>query len=101
MSHEKEVDIKNLCMDNCIGMLGIQETKMIRLDLFLVRSIWGNYEFDVVSSGARGRSGGLLIGWDPVIYKKTKVWSIDNLLIVEGEVLASCVNCYLITMYAS
>ncbi|GJS68260.1 RNA-directed DNA polymerase, eukaryota [Tanacetum coccineum] len=72
------------CKDD-ISVLGIQETKMIRLDLFLARSVWGNYNFEVASSGARGQSDGLLMMWDPTVFRHNKVWSFDHTLIVLGE----------------
>lgn len=72
----------------------------INLDLFLVRSVCGNYQFEVASSNARGRSGGLLTIWDPAVFSRSKVWSMENFLVVEGEVVASKIKCYLINVYA-
>nr|GEV78602.1 RNA-directed DNA polymerase, eukaryota, reverse transcriptase zinc-binding domain protein [Tanacetum cinerariifolium] len=36
---------------------GIQESKMTKLELFRLKSMWGNYAFDYACSMARGRSG--------------------------------------------
>ncbi|GJW64410.1 reverse transcriptase domain-containing protein [Tanacetum coccineum] len=36
---------------------GVQETKMTRLELFRLKSMWGNYTFDYACSLARGSSG--------------------------------------------
>ncbi|PWA56342.1 RNA-directed DNA polymerase, eukaryota [Artemisia annua] len=85
-----------------IDRMGIKdgETKMVRLDLFLARSVWGNYNFEVASSGARGRSGGLLMMWDPAVFRHNKVWSFDHTLIVLGEIVKNQKQCYLVNIYA-
>ncbi|GJV48321.1 RNA-directed DNA polymerase, eukaryota [Tanacetum coccineum] len=49
---------KKLCHEYSINFLGIQETKMVNMDLLSIRSIWGNSHFDYASSLARGLSGG-------------------------------------------
>ncbi|GJW82507.1 hypothetical protein Tco_0146482 [Tanacetum coccineum] len=38
---------------------------MTRLELFRIKSMWGNYAFDYACSMARGLSGGLFSIWDP------------------------------------
>nr|GEU28692.1 RNA-directed DNA polymerase, eukaryota, reverse transcriptase zinc-binding domain protein [Tanacetum cinerariifolium] len=57
--------IKDLCFKNNVHFLGVQETKMTRLELFRLKSMWGNFTFDYACSLARGRSGGLVFIWDP------------------------------------
>ncbi|GJU89922.1 hypothetical protein Tco_1302345 [Tanacetum coccineum] len=49
-----------------INGIGVQETKMTKLELFCLKSMWGNYTFDYACSLARGRSGGLVFIWDPM-----------------------------------
>ena len=100
MPQEEGVDKKKLCTEHCINVVGVQETKMTILDLFLVHSIWGNNQFDVASSGARGRSGGLVTIWDPNVFKKSRLWCTENLIIVEGEEVATENICYLVNVYA-
>ncbi|XP_071699238.1 uncharacterized protein [Rutidosis leptorrhynchoides] len=97
---QKQKWIRGICNDNNISVLGIQETKLTRLDLFVVKSLWGNMQFDVAISSARGRSGGLLTIWDPSSFKKIRIISMDNVLIVEGIWLATSSNCYLVNIYA-
>ncbi|PWA47674.1 endonuclease/exonuclease/phosphatase family protein [Artemisia annua] len=79
---------------------GVQETKLTMLDLFLVRSIWGNNQFEVASSGARGRSGGLLTIWDPNVFQKLRIWCTENVIIVKGKVMSSGIICFLVNVYA-
>ncbi|GJV40292.1 RNA-directed DNA polymerase, eukaryota [Tanacetum coccineum] len=37
------------------------ETKMVHVDLWVIRQVWGNTNFDFTSSSSRGRSGGYWI----------------------------------------
>ncbi|GKD99554.1 RNA-directed DNA polymerase, eukaryota, reverse transcriptase zinc-binding domain protein, partial [Tanacetum coccineum] len=43
---KKRVWIKELCLKHNVHILGVQETKMSKLELFQLRSIWGNFKFD-------------------------------------------------------
>ncbi|GJZ28090.1 RNA-directed DNA polymerase, eukaryota, reverse transcriptase zinc-binding domain protein [Tanacetum coccineum] len=59
----KRMWIKDLCLKHNVHFLGIQESKMTRLELFRIKSMWGNYAFDYACSMARGLSGGLISIW--------------------------------------
>lgn len=48
---------------------------LTRVDLFKVKSLWGNYQFEFATSSSQGRSGGLLSIWDPGVFKKVRVIS--------------------------
>ncbi|XP_071705051.1 uncharacterized protein [Rutidosis leptorrhynchoides] len=97
---QKQSWIRNLCNDFKVSVLGMQETKMLQLDLFIVRSFWGNSSFDVATSSARGRSGGLLTIWDPSCFHKNRVLSFNNVLIVDGHLSGSSSPCYILNVYA-
>lgn len=81
--------VRNLCVEHGITVFGIQETKMIRVDLFCVKAMWGNYQFDIVDTNAQGvpqgRSGGIPTISDLTLFLKLKFWSNENVLIVERE----------------
>ncbi|GJV19995.1 RNA-directed DNA polymerase, eukaryota, reverse transcriptase zinc-binding domain protein [Tanacetum coccineum] len=49
--------LKKLRHEYSINFFGIQETKMVNIDLLSIRSIWGNSHFDYASSLTRGLSG--------------------------------------------
>ncbi|PWA86978.1 RNA-directed DNA polymerase, eukaryota [Artemisia annua] len=80
---------------NCI----VQETKMSKLELFQLRSMWGNFKFDYACSMARGRSGGLVTMWDPNVFVKKRLWCGDNYVIVEGKWNNSIEDFYFINVY--
>ena len=46
--------MRDLCNKNKVAFLGLQEIRMTSIDLFKVRGVWGNQNFDFVASSARG-----------------------------------------------
>nr|GEW80478.1 RNA-directed DNA polymerase, eukaryota, reverse transcriptase zinc-binding domain protein [Tanacetum cinerariifolium] len=78
----KHVWIKDL---HNVHFLGIQECKMTKLDLFRLKSTWGNYSFDYACNMARGRPGGLISLWDPNMFVKKDIWCDDAFVIVKGK----------------
>ncbi|GJY70736.1 hypothetical protein Tco_0474439 [Tanacetum coccineum] len=77
--------IKDLCLKHNVHFLGIQESKMTRLELFRIKSMWGNYAFDYACSMARGLSGGLISIWDPNMFSKNSIWCDDSFIIIKGN----------------
>ncbi|GJS26789.1 RNA-directed DNA polymerase, eukaryota, reverse transcriptase zinc-binding domain protein [Tanacetum coccineum] len=82
-----------------INGIGVQETKMTRLELFCLKSMWGNYTFDYACSLARGRSGGLVSIWDPSMFVKTNIWCGDSYIIVKGNWVNSDDVFYMVSVY--
>ncbi|PWA84232.1 hypothetical protein CTI12_AA161030 [Artemisia annua] len=81
----KQVWIKEMCFKNNIEFLGVQESKMTRLELFRIKNMWGNYVFDYACSLSRGRSGGLISIWDPNVFAKDRIWCDDRYIIVKDH----------------
>ncbi|GJT29757.1 RNA-directed DNA polymerase, eukaryota, reverse transcriptase zinc-binding domain protein [Tanacetum coccineum] len=79
--------------------LGIQESKMKRLELFRLKSMWGNYNFDYACSLPRGRSGGLISMWDPNSFVKDDIWCDDAFIIVKGRWKNRIDDCYMVNIY--
>ncbi|PWA62538.1 RNA-directed DNA polymerase, eukaryota, Reverse transcriptase zinc-binding domain protein [Artemisia annua] len=72
---------------------------MTKLELFQLKSMWGNFKFDYACSMARGRSGGLITMWDPSVFTKNRIWCNDNYVIVEGKWKNSVDDYFLINVY--
>ncbi|GJT58885.1 RNA-directed DNA polymerase, eukaryota, reverse transcriptase zinc-binding domain protein [Tanacetum coccineum] len=72
---------------------------MTRLELFRLKSMWGNINFDYACSMARGRSGGLTSMWDPNMYSKDTVWCDDHFIIVKGHWNNAVGDCFMINIY--
>ncbi|GJR73282.1 RNA-directed DNA polymerase, eukaryota, reverse transcriptase zinc-binding domain protein [Tanacetum coccineum] len=75
------------------------ESKMMRLETFLLKSMWGNYNFDFACSMARGRSGGLISMWDPNSFIKDDILCDDAFIIVKGHWRNTIGDCYMINIY--
>nr|GEY26311.1 RNA-directed DNA polymerase, eukaryota [Tanacetum cinerariifolium] len=73
------------CKKSLRKMINGIETKMTKLELFQLRSMWGNFNFDYGCSMARGRSGGLVTMWDPNVFIKKRMWCADNYIIIEDK----------------
>ncbi|PWA98066.1 RNA-directed DNA polymerase, eukaryota, Reverse transcriptase zinc-binding domain protein [Artemisia annua] len=58
---------------------------MTRLELYRLKTMWGNYSFDFACSMARGRSGGLITMWDTSLFIKSNLWCDDNFIVVQGK----------------
>lgn len=54
---KKMKKVMQLCNRNGVSFLGLQDTHLIDIDLFKVKSMWGNYSFDFVSSSPQGGLG--------------------------------------------
>lgn len=68
--------------------------------MFKIRSLWRNYNFKFASISARGCSGGILSIWDPLVFEKKTIVSMDNVLIVEGEYGFKIIKCFIINVFA-
>nr|GEU39672.1 RNA-directed DNA polymerase, eukaryota, reverse transcriptase zinc-binding domain protein [Tanacetum cinerariifolium] len=72
---------------------------MTRLELFRLKSLWGNMNFDYACSMARGRSGGLISIWDPNFFSKEAIWCDDNFVIFKGHWNNEVRDCFMINIY--
>lgn len=95
----KRVWIKDLCFKHNIQFLGIHESKMTRLELFRLKSMWGNYSFDYARSLACGRSGGIISIWDPNSFVKKDIWCDDSFVIVKGCWKVSDGDYFMVNIY--
>nr|GEW29064.1 RNA-directed DNA polymerase, eukaryota, reverse transcriptase zinc-binding domain protein [Tanacetum cinerariifolium] len=85
---EKEDGINNSGIGDLISEHNLdEESKMTRLELFRIKSMWGNYSFDYVVSMARGFSGGLISIRDPSMFVQSKRWCSDHFIIAQGNSL--------------
>ncbi|GJS87764.1 RNA-directed DNA polymerase, eukaryota, reverse transcriptase zinc-binding domain protein [Tanacetum coccineum] len=78
---------------------GVQESKMTRLEMFRLKSMWGNYSFNYACSLARGRSGGLISMWDPNNFVKEDIWCDDAFIIVKGQWKNTVGDCFMVNIY--
>ncbi|GKC36826.1 hypothetical protein Tco_1049210, partial [Tanacetum coccineum] len=89
---EKRRWLNRLCNLHNINFLAVQETKLVHLDLWLIRQVWGNTLFDFASSSARGRLrdaelidillGGYSFTWTDKV--ASKMIKLDKFLVFES-----------------
>ncbi|XP_071694999.1 uncharacterized protein [Rutidosis leptorrhynchoides] len=73
---------------------------MTRLELFRLKSMWGNFHFDYALSLARGYSGGIISMWDPNVFVKERIWSDINYVFVKGRWIREDLVVYKVNIYA-
>ncbi|GKB99428.1 RNA-directed DNA polymerase, eukaryota [Tanacetum coccineum] len=92
--------ISNICNINKVVFLGIQETRLSKIDMLMVKRLWGNMSFDFATSSALGLSGGIMSIWDPLVFSCHKISSYQNVLIVHGEWLLDRFKVTMMNVYA-
>ncbi|GJZ06340.1 RNA-directed DNA polymerase, eukaryota [Tanacetum coccineum] len=92
--------VRELCIKNRVNVLALQETKMERMELFCVKSCWGNYAFDFVHSDSVGNSRGILCAWDPNSFHKNSHTVSDYFVIIRGVWLKTGMETLLVVVYA-
>ncbi|XP_016164568.1 uncharacterized protein LOC107607096 [Arachis ipaensis] len=92
--------VKDLRRKHRLNMLGVVETKMQTVTRFDVLKFWGNdagWEY-VESIGA---SGGILLIWDDVWFKRKNCYKGERWLCVEGVFSENNVNCAFFLVYGA
>nr|GEU53015.1 hypothetical protein [Tanacetum cinerariifolium] len=69
--------VKELCINNKVNFLSLQETKMEEMQLFNIKVCWGNFNFDHTYSPSVGASSGILCVWDPKMFSKNNHTILD------------------------
>nr|GEU76009.1 RNA-directed DNA polymerase, eukaryota, reverse transcriptase zinc-binding domain protein [Tanacetum cinerariifolium] len=79
---QKEESDSNLSMDGS-EEVDIQDDLDIYVNMFNLKSIWGNFQFDFACSSARGHSGGIISMWDTGIFVKSNIQCGENFVVVD------------------
>ncbi|GKD43572.1 RNA-directed DNA polymerase, eukaryota, reverse transcriptase zinc-binding domain protein, partial [Tanacetum coccineum] len=72
------------CRKSLKKMIDGRGMEWTKLELFRLKSMWGNYVFDYACSMSRGKSGGIISMWDPNIFVKKDIWCDDSFVIVKA-----------------
>ncbi|GJS67185.1 RNA-directed DNA polymerase, eukaryota [Tanacetum coccineum] len=92
--------IKELNNKYKINFLAIQETKLDVISHMDVKFIWGNSNYQFVSSDSLGNSGGILCVWEASIFRKDHVTISDNFIALYGSWLPSNTKILFVVIYA-
>nr|GEW24874.1 RNA-directed DNA polymerase, eukaryota [Tanacetum cinerariifolium] len=84
VTRRKKEWVKELNIKHKVNFLALQETKIDRLTHMDVKFIWGNSNYQYVSSDLAGSSGGVLCVWEATIFKKDYATVSDNFIALYG-----------------
>jgi len=85
----KKKEVCNLVREKKPFILCLQETKLLVIDAFVCKSIWGDGNVDYSYQPSVGASGGIVTLWD---LREVEVWSsvsFDHVLAVAGRFVQS------------
>ncbi|GJU36620.1 RNA-directed DNA polymerase, eukaryota [Tanacetum coccineum] len=92
--------VKELSIKHRVNFLALQETKMECISYMDVKFIWGNSNFQFVSSDSIGNSGGILCVWEQSIFKKDGATVSDNFIALYGTWLPTNTKILFVVIYA-
>ncbi|GJT51302.1 putative RNA-directed DNA polymerase, eukaryota, reverse transcriptase zinc-binding domain protein [Tanacetum coccineum] len=65
--------------------LSSEGRKGVKVNMFNLKSMWGNFQFDFACSSARGHSRGKISMWDTGIFVKSSIQCGENFVVVDDE----------------
>ncbi|XP_071709361.1 uncharacterized protein [Rutidosis leptorrhynchoides] len=75
---------RKLCNRENPNFIALQETKCQDFPEFWIKMFWGNSEYKYTCKKSRGNSGGLLLVWDPSLFKANHIIERDSFIAVKG-----------------
>nr|GFB34149.1 RNA-directed DNA polymerase, eukaryota [Tanacetum cinerariifolium] len=83
-----------------VNFLALQETKMDRVNHMDVKFIWGNSNYQYMSSDSAGSSGGILCVWEATIFKKDYATVSDNFIAIYRTWISNNSKVLIVVIYA-
>nr|GEY44406.1 RNA-directed DNA polymerase, eukaryota [Tanacetum cinerariifolium] len=77
----------------------LQETKMDQVNHMDVKFIWGNSNYQYVSSDSAGSSGGFLCVWEATIFKKDYATVFDNFIAIYETWISNNSKVLIVVLY--
>nr|GEU51428.1 RNA-directed DNA polymerase, eukaryota [Tanacetum cinerariifolium] len=92
--------VKELNIKHKVNFLALQETKMDRVNHMDVKFIWGNSNYQYVSSDSADSSGGILCVWEATIFKKDYATVFDNFIAIYEIWISNNSKVLIVVIYA-
>nr|GEX77069.1 RNA-directed DNA polymerase, eukaryota [Tanacetum cinerariifolium] len=92
--------VREFNLQHKVNFLALQETKMDRITHMDVKFIWGNSNYQFVSSDSVGNSGGILCIWEATVFKKAYVTVSDNFIAIYGTWISNNSKVLIVVVYA-
>ena len=101
LGHKTKKDwVKELNIKHKVNFLALQETKMDNISHMDVKLLWGNSNYQFVSSDSAGNSGGILCVWEDSIFRKDSLTVSDNFIALFGTWLPNNSKVLIVAVYA-
>ncbi|GJU41859.1 RNA-directed DNA polymerase, eukaryota [Tanacetum coccineum] len=97
---EKKKWVKDLCFNNAIQFLSVQETKKSTFSCMAVRLLWGNGFFYYSMAPAIGASGGILCVWDKNSFQMTREVIDNSFVALKGLWLLTNTPILIVSIYS-
>ncbi|GJV30199.1 RNA-directed DNA polymerase, eukaryota [Tanacetum coccineum] len=88
------------CSRDIERIIALQETKMDNISHMDVKLLWGNSNYQFVSSDSAGNSGGILCVWEDSIFRKDSMTVSDNFIALFGTWLPNNSKVLIVAVYA-
>ena len=69
--------IEELCLSNKVNFMALQKTKMKQMDLFTIKTLWGNLSFDYAFNSSVVNLGSIPHVWETSMFAKDSATSSD------------------------
>ncbi|GJZ69812.1 RNA-directed DNA polymerase, eukaryota [Tanacetum coccineum] len=92
--------VKELNIKHKVNFIALQETKMDRVTQMDVKFIWGNSNYQYVSSDTVGSSGGILCVWEAAVFKKYYATVSENFIAIYGTWISNNTKVLIVEIYA-
>ncbi|GJU26768.1 RNA-directed DNA polymerase, eukaryota [Tanacetum coccineum] len=99
-SKTKKEWLQELNNKHKVNFLAVQETKLDHISHMDVKYIWGNSNYQFVSSDSIGNSGGILCIWEASVFKKEFVTVSDNFVAIYGSWCSNNSKLLIVVVYA-
>nr|GEX60977.1 RNA-directed DNA polymerase, eukaryota [Tanacetum cinerariifolium] len=92
--------VRELNLQHKVNFLALQETKMDRITHMDVKFIWGNSNYQFMSSDSVGNSGEILCIWEATVFKKAYVTVSDNFIAIYRTWISYNSKVLIVVVYA-
>ncbi|PWA71971.1 SGNH hydrolase-type esterase domain-containing protein [Artemisia annua] len=93
--------VRDLCRENHLNFIGIQEFKTNKEDLDFILSLWGKNNCDFAVKKSCGSSGGIIALWDCSLFQKHNIINNeDGFIAIISDWIKFGIECLMIVVYA-
>lgn len=96
-TYKKRSLVNSICLDNKVSFLGLQETRMTKVGLFKIKSMWGTASLILLQVVLVGGQFAFSLG--PQCVVKRQVFCTHNAIVVEGTWVSLNFSCFMVNVH--